>query len=66
VASLSGHGVGGTAYCGLKKGTAPYANGIAQGDERSTPDALAPSTSNREVERITAWPPRGRGTSQRH
>ena len=27
---LSGHGIGGTAYVGLKKGTAAYANGIAQ------------------------------------
>jgi hypothetical protein len=27
---ISGHGIGGTAYVGLKKGTAAYANGIAQ------------------------------------
>ena len=27
---ISGHGVGGIAYVGLKKGTVPYANGIAQ------------------------------------
>ena len=27
---VSAHGVGGTAYSGLKKGTQPYANGIAQ------------------------------------
>lgn len=27
---VSVHGVGGTAYAGLKKGTAPYANGMAQ------------------------------------
>ena len=27
---ISGHGIGGTAYVGLKKGTAAYANGLAQ------------------------------------
>jgi len=27
---ISGHGIGGTAYSGLKKGTAAFANGIAQ------------------------------------
>lgn len=27
---VSAHGVGGTAYAGLKKGTTPYANGMAQ------------------------------------
>ena len=30
VVLVSAHGVGGTAYVGLKKGTTPYANGIAQ------------------------------------